>query len=202
MTDVNTEATTRRKRGTVLALALTVLALTVLALAGCGDGADDDEAQGREEPTEPASPGPTELPEPAEETTEVSLYFSNASLGDPCGEVFAVQREVVAEDPIGEALAALLAGPTAAEAAEGYTSWFSSDTAGMLQGYRSEGDTLHVDFADFSTVIPNASTSCGSGALLAGLDQTVGQFDGVERTRYSFDGSSEAFYEWLQRDVP
>jgi hypothetical protein len=35
----------------------------------------------------------------------------------------------------------------------------------------------HVTFADLRPVIPNASTSCGSAALLAQLDQTLLAFD-------------------------
>jgi hypothetical protein len=51
-------------------------------------------------------------------------------------------------------------------------------------------------------VIPNASTSCGSAGLLAQLDGTARDFDGVSRTLYSFDGDSVVFYEWLQMGVP
>jgi hypothetical protein len=61
---------------------------------------------------------------------------------------------------------------------------------------------IHLDLADFSQIIPNASTSCGSAGLLAQLDNTLLQFDGIDATRYSFDGDEAAFYQWLQRDVP
>lgn len=186
-----------------LAVVMVLLAALVLGLTGCGDrqdGPDDGTADGGSPtPDAPATPGQPDAEEP---TTTVSLFFSNDGLGDPCGEVFPVQREVAAEDPIGEAVRALLAGPSEAETAQGYSSWFSSDTAGMLHGYRSEAGIVYVDFADFSSVIPNASTSCGSAALLAALDNTLQQFDGVEEARYSFDGSAEAFYEWLQRAAP
>jgi hypothetical protein len=51
-------------------------------------------------------------------------------------------------------------------------------------------------------VIPNASSSCGSALLLSQLDRTARQFRSVRRAVYSFDGSSSAFYEWLQRSPP
>ena len=78
----------------------------------------------------------------------------------------------------------MLAGPTEAEAAEGYGGWFSEETG-----------VFYVDFADFSSVIPNASTSCGSAALLAQLNSTLEQYPDVGEPRYSFDGDVAAFYE-------
>ena len=48
-------------------------------------------------------------------------------------------------------------------------------------------------------MIPNASTSCGSEALLAQLNGTAFQFADVERTRYLLDGSCQDFANWLQR---
>jgi hypothetical protein len=55
-----------------------------------------------------------------------------------------------------------------------------------------------VDFHDLRTVIPNASTSAGSGMLLAQLDATVFQFDSVSSVVYRIEGDCEAFNEWLQ----
>ncbi|HEU5082538.1 MAG TPA: GerMN domain-containing protein, partial [Acidimicrobiales bacterium] len=101
-----------------------------------------------------------------------------------------------------DALAQLLAGPTEEEAAEGLTSWFSAETEGMLNGVVVEGGLATVDFQDFSEIIPNASSSCGSAGLLAQLDGTVLQFPEIERVLYSFEGDTEAFYGWLQLDVP
>ena len=207
---------------------LAALIVLLLALTACGspgevEVVDDVDAS----PSPTAAPEPTATPEPIatpeptatpapdaapttpppapeehEATTVVAVYFWHEDRGDPCGEAFPVRREVAAEDPIGEALVALLAGPTEAEQDAGYGSWFSAETAGMLRGYRAEGGVLYVDFDDFSSVIPNASTACGSAALLAQLGATVGQFEGVGEPRYSFAGDVAAFYEWLQLDPP
>lgn len=202
---------------------LAVLVLLLLVTAGCGTD-DAAEVVDREtpQPTEAASPSPpptpdpepepteprqtpeptepTQTPEPAEGegTTTVSVYFAHEERGDPCGDVFAVSREVAAEDPIGEAVVALLEGPTPAERDEGYGGWFTEETAGMLLGYRTENGVTYVDFADLRPVIPNASTSCGSAALLAQLNETLGQFPGLGEPRYSINGDVDAFYEWLQ----
>ncbi|HSL56957.1 MAG TPA: cell wall-binding repeat-containing protein [Acidimicrobiales bacterium] len=135
-------------------------------------------------------------------TTTVRVYFANEAMGDPCGEVFGVERQVVGPAVATAALAELLRGPTEAERGAGYSSWFSSATEGYLNSVSVADGLARADFRDFSGIIPNASTACGSAALLASLDATLTQFSTVDTTRYSFDGSETAFYEWLQRDVP
>lgn len=96
-------------------------------------------------------------------------------------------------------LEALLAGPTEAERAAGLQSWFSPATAGKLNDVtlNAQGHAT-VDFATFSALIPNASTSAGSTMLLAELRQTVFQFSEVQSVTFQFDGSCDAFWNWLQ----
>jgi hypothetical protein len=97
---------------------------------------------------------------------------------------------------------ALLAGPTAAEKRAGYRGWFSKKTAKMLRSVHVGSGVARIDFRDYSRIIPNASTSCGSGLLLAQLNRTATQFVTVKRAIYSFNGSRRAFYGWLQMDTP
>jgi spore germination protein GerM len=84
----------------------------------------------------------------------------------------------------------------------GYRSMFTPGTAGSLRSVTVQDGVAYVDLDDVSTVIPDASASCGSAALLAQLDRTVEGFDGVESAVYSFEGSRSAFYEWLQLAAP
>jgi putative hemolysin len=142
------------------------------------------------------------VPGAAQAMETVELYFSNETLGDPCGEVFPVARQVPADTPSVEAVAALLAGPTPDEQAQGYGGWFSTETERLLRSAGVTDGTVRVDFADLRPVIPNASTSCGSATLLAQLDRTLLQFPDIDATIYSIDGSPEAFYEWLQLEAP
>ena len=134
--------------------------------------------------------------------TTIEVYCSNELLGDPCGEVFPVARQVPADTPVVEAVAALLAGPTPDEQADGYGGWFSADTEGLLRSVGVTDGTVRVDFADLRPVIPNASTSCGSAALLAQLDRTLLPFSEIDATIYSINGSPEMFDEWLQYEAP
>jgi hypothetical protein len=146
-----------------------------------------------------AATEPTVAPEPP--TVTVDVYFANDTLGDLCDAVFPVARVVAADDPVTGALTALLAGPTAAERADGYRGWFSAATAGALLDVAVVDGTARVVFRDLRPVIPNASTSCGSAQLLAMLDTTLLALDDVDATRYALADQS-AFYAWLQLADP
>jgi hypothetical protein len=97
------------------------------------------------------------------------------------------------------AMQALLAGPTRAEGTAGYTSWFSAQTAGTLRSLTS-GPTgqVTVDLADFSSVIPNASSSAGSQILVDQISATLFQFSEYQSILFMFEGDCGRFWNWLQ----
>jgi hypothetical protein len=134
-------------------------------------------------------------------THVISIYAPRAASSD-CARVLPLKRTVETPALLKGAMQALLAGPTKAERARGYGGWFSAKTAGHLRSVRIVHGVAFIDFRTFARDIPNASTSCGSALLLAQLDRTARQFPTVSRTAYSFNGSRQAFYEWLQRDAP
>ncbi|MFZ1284593.1 MAG: GerMN domain-containing protein [Propionicimonas sp.] len=149
-------------------------------------------------PSAAASPSPSAAP-----SMTVLVYFGNSVL-DPgatdCARVFAVTRTVPAgTDGLTPAMQELLAGPTPAEAAQGYHSWFSAATADALISARVSGSTSYVDLTDLRSTIPNASTSCGSAALLAQLGTTAQQAGMTPQVRYAIEGHPRTFWEWLQR---
>jgi hypothetical protein len=145
------------------------------------------------------APGsPSASPSPA--ATPVLIYLVEDA-SQSCAAGRAVER-LVAEWTPEAALRALLAGPTDAERAAGYSSWFSAATADMLEGVTVADGVARVSFRDLRPVIPNASSSCGSEALLTALDSTLRQFPEIGSTRYSILGDETAFYEWLQMGPP
>ena len=167
-------------------------------------------------PTTTSAPEPTTTTVPPATTTtttttappsgvEVMIYLSDPDPDDDeffCEAVAPVTRMVEAPDVLAGAMAALLQGPTAEELAAGYDGWFSSETGWSVESVTISDGVAYIDFAEDSPLIPNASTSCGSMALRAQLDSTAMQFPTVEKTMYSFGGDQEAFYHWLQSDVP
>lgn len=97
------------------------------------------------------------------------------------------------------ALAELLKGPTSQEQAQGFSSFFSSKTAGMIHSVSiTDQGRAVVDFRDFRAQMNNASTSAGSWQLTRELNMTVFQFAAIKEVEYRLDGSCDAFFEWLQ----
>ncbi|HVQ91824.1 MAG TPA: GerMN domain-containing protein [Mycobacteriales bacterium] len=145
----------------------------------------------------PTAPGTSGAGPVLPATTTVTVYF-HADSG-----LIPVRRTVPRTSMVATAaLRQLLAGPTARERAAGIWSAFSGRTAGMLRSVRIAGGVGYADFADLRTVIPNASSSAGSEAMLAELDATFRQFAAVRGTVYALKGDVEAFYLWLQRVPP
>jgi hypothetical protein len=193
-----------RPRAMPLPHALLALPLVLAVLVGACDRAAPERVELEEGRLEDGRPGEGRLelsdircdvaaPPPGAATVQV--VFS-------CGEEPLSTWRVVpanASDTLGLALRELLEGPTPEEQAAGLTSFFSTATAGMLnRAYIADG-VAHVDFADFSQVMPNASTSAGSALLLDQLAGTIFQFDGVREAEITFHGDCDAFWNWLQR---
>jgi hypothetical protein len=216
----------RSQRRTLLAGGLAAAVLLLAGLAAWA-GSGPDTTQVRTEPgpaptpetsTRPpdTSPAPTTTttadgptttttapPEQPTGDTPVVVHFSPSDGSGACAAVTEVERTVSGSGVLQAALEAQLAGPTEAERDAGLSSWFSSETAGMLTSVAISNGTARVDFdAALASTIPNASTSCGSASLLAQLDRTARQFPTVGRVIYSFDGDVEAFYGWLQGIAP
>ena len=164
--------------------------MVLLVAAACGG--DDDG------PSSSASTTTTAT----QTETAIEVFLLPADPGNDCTDVVAAPRVATDAGVLRSALTQLLAGPTEAETEAGLRSWFSADTAGMLNSVAISQRVARIDFDNFASLMPNASSSCGSASLLAQLDATVLQFDTVDSALYSFEGSPAAFYEWLQLRVP
>lgn len=182
-------------------LLVATVAVAGLALTSCGDDDSASDTTATTDSPTTTSTTTTESPD-GEQAAAFEIFLLPSETGDDCSEVVGVPRAATVEGDVGDALAQLLAGPTADELAQGLTSWFTVETEGMLNGVVVEGGRAEVDFQSFAELMPNASTSCGSASLLAQLDHTVLQFEGIDEVVYAFDGDREAFYGWLQLSAP
>ena len=192
------------RRTRVFLLVAAILTTGALLLGGCGtsatppgSGLQPTPNTGQPEASQPDSAQPNGVAPADMRTIKVFFIYggSQTSLGKPT----AVERQVPKADvSIRTALDELLKGPTAEERTAGYHSWFSEKTAGMVKGVSLHDGLAIVDFANFSGIIPSASSSAGSQELLGELGATVAQFTNVRQIEYRFDGSNKAFMEWLQ----
>ncbi len=136
-----------------------------------------------------------------EERTSIKLFFNNDKL-DPeisCDKVFEVVREVQKTPTIAHTtLMQLFNGPTKEEKNDGYQSFFSILTKDILKSIKIANNTAYVDLTDIRTLIPNASSSCGSAQLLGQIDQTLGQFPSIEKVIIAINGDPQTFYDWIQ----
>ncbi len=178
------------------AMWLKLIVVTVgLALAAVLVACDDDETTDGD-----TTPGPTATA--SSETMAVTLYYGNDVLdpGRPdCSVVFPVEREVPSSTSVAEAaLAALFAGPTDAETADGFVSQFSAATASMLIDISVQGETAYVNLTDVRAIIPGAGSSCGSMSFFAEVETTLDEILTFERVIYALDGDPTPFYEFMQ----
>lgn len=162
-----------------------------VALSACTDGGPPAADSGS--PTTDSAAVPAGDVATTVDSVAVTVWFRRGE------EPVAVERMVPADNALVGALEAQLAGPTAAEYRAGIESWFSAATRGMLRSAAVEDGLAVIDFADYSRVIPNASSSFGSTALLAELNATVFANTDATAVEYRFEGSCDAFGEWVQR---
>lgn len=97
------------------------------------------------------------------------------------------------------ALERLLDGPEVPDPSGASPSWFTPATAGALRSAVVDpAGRAVVDFGDLRPLIPNASSSAGSAALLDELNDVVFGFPEVRSVEYRMEGSCAVFWEWLQ----
>lgn len=87
----------------------------------------------------------------------------------------------------------------AAELDSAQFSWFSGATVHVIRSVSVDrAGRAIVDLVDLRAVIPNASSSAGSEALIRELNATVFAVEGVHAVEYRMAGSCELLGEWLQ----
>ena len=135
-------------------------------------------------------------------TITLTVYFGNTEMNPglvDCSKVYPVERVVpTARDTAEAALLQLFAGPTENEMAEGYVSTFSTATRSILKSVKIEEDTAYVNLIDVRPMLTSVSSSCGSSAFFAEVENTLRGVAPVTRVIFAIEGEPEAFYEWVQ----
>jgi hypothetical protein len=133
-------------------------------------------------------PNEQRFPWEASPESTVKLYFSRHPDSDnDFTAVFAVSRQVTYPDAaVGTAtLAALIAGPTAAEQAQGYFSEFGSMLSGPSScGGPDFGLTINQGLATVKLCRQTSSAGIGQDARVqSSIDATLTQFSTIQRVR-------------------
>jgi hypothetical protein len=140
----------------------------------------------------------------ANANNSAQIFYSNLQKSsDPsdCTQVFAVNRQVDSNDPnlyYQSLLGELFKGPNLSEINEGYTSFFSEDTASILKNFKLIDDTAYINFADIRNLIPNVSASCGSQEFLNQIEKTLMSDGRIKEVRFAINNDPQTFYDWIQ----
>ncbi len=138
---------------------------------------------------------------------KVELFFNDSSKypedeGYQCEQVFEFDRYIPSttnlETKIELILKELFKGPTTEEMDKGAISPFSESTANLLHRVKIIDTTAYLDFNDATELLAGNNSSCGGGALMAQIENTVKQNSDINKVIISNNGNAEDFYFWLQ----
>ena len=186
---------------------LSIGIFTTIMFTACGQASDEVGNVSNALPTATAMPATTDVPansaqfSPSDKpaTMEVKVFFSSGD-GTDCSEVKAVTRTVPSTKGVARAaLQELFKGPTEDAKRAGLSSFFSDETKDLLDGVNIKDGTAYVDL-DEAVIqkLGNATTSCGSQAFTASVEETLKQFSTVKKVFYAIEGSPRDFYDWIQ----
>ena len=137
-----------------------------------------------------------------EPLSRFSVYFNNDKLANNtmvCDAVFPASRSSPSTTNVTvAALEALFRGPTAEECSQGYRSFFSVRTAGLLKRLKIKSGIAYVDLHDRRQELTGATSSCGSAEFFTQIQRTLGQFPTIERIIFAIEGQPRVFYDWME----
>ncbi len=142
-------------------------------------------------------------PPPQDQTvSRFNVYFNNDVLTNGktvCDAVFPVPRSSpYASNTAVAALDMLFHGPTPDERSQGYRSFFSEKTAGLLRRLKIESGTAYVDLYGSYGELSGVTSSCGSAEFFSQIQRTLGEFPTIDRTIFAIEGDPRAFYNWME----
>ena len=143
-----------------------------------------------------------QIPPRDQSTSQFNVYFNNDNLTDGmtvCKAVFPVPRSSPSTtNGPAAALEALFVGPTPEERSQGYRSFFSGRTAGLLKRLKTEAGTAYVDLHDKRREFSGVTSSCGSAEFFSQIQRTLEEFPTIDRIIFAIEGSPRVFYEWME----
>lgn len=166
-------------------LVIVIIILAVLGLSNKKEAAVLETPASETETTETEN---SDLPQ----MISVNVYFNNIT-NDPelieCNVVYPVPRQIPYTQGVGmAALNELIAGPTAADTANGYRS--SVQPSGQVNSLSISNGVAYVDVnaAFFS------GGSCGAASSITSLKETLMQFPSVQEVEVTVDGMDFSDY--------
>ncbi len=151
-----------------------------------------------------AAGGSTETLRPLHDqaVSRFNVYFNNDVMTNGktvCDVVFPVPRSSpYTSNTTVAALEVLFHGPTPDERSQGYRSFFSEKTTGLLKRLKIEARTAYVDLYGGYEELAGVTSSCGSAEFFSQIQRTLGEFPAIDRIIYAIEGDPEVFYNWME----
>ncbi|MFA7201640.1 MAG: GerMN domain-containing protein [Candidatus Paceibacterota bacterium] len=140
------------------------------------------------------------LPEISKEkTVTFSVFFSHKNISaHDCSQVLPIKRTIPYTTGVAtEALQQLFQGPTPQELQQGYTSALVASSSPLIRISIYEG-TAYVDLHDIRKTQTHISSSCGMGAFISQVTNTLTQFSTIQKVIFAINGNPQIFYDWIQ----
>jgi len=134
-----------------------------------------------------------------QKTISFSVFFAqkNVSAND-CSATLPVTRTIPYTKDVAQAsLNQLFTGPTADELKRGYSSAFTASSSPLIRIFIKDS-VAYIDLQDIRKTQSHISTSCGSSAFIAQVENTLTQFSNIQKIIFAIQENPQTFYEWTQ----
>jgi len=136
-------------------------------------------------------------PRTTEAVTLLRIYYNCGNIIEPSGAEFIYRTVPRTAQRLGATMTELVKGPTDAERALGFGSFFSSDTADAVRGVTISDGRAFVDFNSFE--VPEAVTATDQGRqfFVINIAANALQYESVTSVEIRLNGSCEAFSQLI-----
>lgn len=136
-------------------------------------------------------------PRTTEAVTLLRIYYNCGNILEPSGTTFVYRTVPRTAQRLTATLTELVKGPTDAEAALGFGSFFSSATADAFRGVTISDGRAFIDFNDFDVPDVVRDTEQGRDFFVINIAANALQYDSVTSVEIRLRGSCEAFSELI-----
>ncbi|NND03961.1 MAG: GerMN domain-containing protein [Acidimicrobiia bacterium] len=136
-------------------------------------------------------------PRTTESVTLLRIYYNCGNIIEPTGANFVYRTVPRTAQRLGATMSELVKGPTDAERALGFGSFFSSDTADAFRGVTISDGRAFVDFNPFDVPEAVMATDQGRQFFVINIAANALQYDSVTSVEIRLGGSCEAFSELI-----
>ena len=136
-------------------------------------------------------------PRTTESVTLLRIYFNCGNILEPSGATFVYRTVPRTAQRLTATLTELVKGPSDAEAALGFGSFFSSSTVDAFRGVTISDGRAFIDFNQFDVPEVVRATDQGRDFFVINIAANALQYDSVTSVEIRLEGNCEAFSQLI-----